>query len=122
MDMTEPIVGSEDLISSDDIERRINFLADLNVIEPDEAEELTMLREVRSMFSWVADRDWRNGAVTFVSSAYWVDYCEEFAYSIGEAERDGAMTNYINWESFAADVRQDYVTVDVNGNDYYARG
>ncbi len=63
---------------------------------------------------------WRDG-VTFIPENDFKDYAEELAYDIGVVNRDSQITVYIDWESWADDVKMDYSVVEFDGDTYWWR-
>lgn len=101
--------------------------AELALKEAEEAMETwTDYDEWAALKAFVADgesyaEDWNHGA-TFIADSYFEDYARELAEDIGAIKRDMEWPcNCIDWEQAANQLKADYTSVTVNGNDYWVR-
>ena len=60
-------------------------------------------------------------ATSIIRDTYFEEYAEDFAYGIGEVERESSIAFYICWESYADDMKSDYSELDFDGVAYQAR-
>lgn len=119
-----------DIFDREDIDAKISeILLELGLYsEPDE-DEISEMQDADKVDLWVLDdliaviafRENVDGADTFIRDSYFIDYAESFAYDIGEIEQDAVITNYVDWERYADDLKQDYSSAEYDGVTYYYR-
>ena len=141
--MTNTIDNTEDFIDSRDIIERIEELEselqdleseidDTNV-EIDQAkqeledwkesnlEELETLKSLAEESSCFAP-DWEYGA-TLIRESYFTEYCEDLCKDIGDipSELPWYISNHIDWDGVAREIKMDYTEVDFDGVAYFIR-
>ena len=141
--MTNTIDNTEDFIDSRDIIERIEELEselqdleseidDTNV-EIDQAkqeledwkesnlEELETLKSLAEKSSCFAP-DWEYGA-TLIRESYFTEYCEDLCKDIGDipSELPWYISNHIDWDGVAHEIKMDYTEVDFDGVSYFIR-
>lgn len=85
----------------------------------EEARELITLKELEEAAS--SSPDWAFGE-TLIRDSYFAEYAEEFASDIGAINRDAQWPlTHIDWEAAADDLKQDYMSVDYDGVEYWIR-
>lgn len=59
----------------------------------------------------------------FIAESYFTDYCKQLCEDIGYLPKDlpGFIENNINWDGVADELKADYSTVTMFGNDWYWR-
>ena len=111
----------EDVMSSDDIEERIDELeaykeddeldTETDMLGLDDADELAVLTAIREEFSGAPD--WNYGE-TVIAARYFRDYAKELAYDCGMVEENASWPNdCIDWDEAAEQLEQDYDEVEV---------
>ena len=130
------IRNTDDLIDSRDVIARIEELQaelegatmgeETSQIELDgtdltaEHEELAKLLALAKQGEDYAP-DWSYGE-TMISDTYFETYAEELARDIGAIDRDAAWpVRHIDWEAAANELKQNYTSIDFDGETYWIR-
>lgn len=92
---------------------------DLRDWDGDNGEELIALRALADEGENSAE-DWRHGA-TLVRDSYFSTYAEELIQDIGGLPRNIPSYLVIDWEATAANIQQDYSSVEFDGVTYWVR-
>lgn len=109
-----------DIIDSRDIIARIEELqADVEDLDEDDREELTVLVALSEECADHAP-DWRYGE-SLVRASYWIKYAQQLAEDCGFEVVTEWPGRHIDWEAAAADLEQDYTEVDYRGVTYRVR-
>jgi hypothetical protein len=86
---------------------------------PVEAAELAALQAFAEDASGCAD--WAHGEV-FIRDSYFKDYAKEMAEDIGAISMEATWpNNYIDWDSAADALQQDYTSFELDGVTFWAR-
>jgi len=137
------IDNTQDVIDSRDIIERLEeltaeeegLIADIEEADADEeaeakealnswleenGDELDILKELNNDGSNFPD--WDCGA-TLINEDYFEEYCEELCKDIGDIPSDlpWYIANHIDWEGVAEEIKQDYGTVEFDGQTFYIR-
>lgn len=65
--------------------------------------------------------DWSYGA-TLINESYFTEYAEELASDVCDMKSANSWPfNHIDWEAAAEDLKQDYSTIDYDGETFYTR-
>lgn len=87
---------------------------------PDEAEELDTLYALAKQGEDYAP-DWSYGE-TMIHDDYFEAYAEQLAEDIGAIDRDAKWPlTHIDWTAAADDLKQDYTSIDFDGQTYWIR-
>lgn len=87
---------------------------------PEEAEELAILERLAAQGEQYAD-DWSYGE-TLIHDDYFETYAEQLADDIGAIDRDARWPlTHIDWAAAAEDLKQDYTSIDFDGQTYWIR-
>lgn len=109
-DVTDAILAAEQEINDDP--------------HPDEyvqeREELEMLQDIEQQGLDAFGSEWHSG-VTLVREDYFEEYAQEFVEEVGDIDTSSWITNYIDWERVARDMRIDYSCITIDGEDYWGR-
>jgi hypothetical protein len=90
----------------------------------DEKEELgklmALLNEVKG---YGGDEQWRGDwyPVSFIRDSYFTEYAEDLVKDISDMPRDIPSYIEIDWEATARNIRQDYSSVEFDGETYWYR-
>lgn len=89
-------------------------------IHPADADELAALRAFADEASYVSD--WEHGE-TFIRDDFFVDYVRELMDDCGyiPADLPEFISQNIDWEGVADDMKEDYADFELNGVTYWAR-
>lgn len=89
--------------------------------ESDEGQELAKLKEFAEEAEGYAS-DWRHGA-PLIHEAYFEDYARELAEDLGDYNSKNARWPHtcIDWAQAAEELKQDYTSVDFDGETYWVR-
>ena len=117
--MKTTISNSDDIIDSRQVIERIEELQGLDALEDDDKEELLALEELQSEAEGYSD-DWKYG-VTLIRDSYFTEYAEELCKDIGDIPKDIPHYIEIDWEKTAANIQQDYTSVEFDGVTYWVR-
>lgn len=121
-------IVSGDFFDSREIIERITELEEENSNDEGEFEwtdedaqaEYEGLIEIKTDAEGYAE-DWEYG-VTFIRDSNFEAYAEELAEDIGAISRDAAWPlNRIDWEAAANDLKMDYTSVEIDGEDWWYR-
>lgn len=86
----------------------------------DEAAELKMLEGLRAECEDVTS-EWEEGT-QLIADYYFEEYAQEFADDIGAINKESTWpNNHIDWKAAAAELMQDYASVDFGGVGYQIR-
>lgn len=86
----------------------------------DGAEELMALLALQEEAEGYAP-DWHHGS-TLIRDSYFEDYARQLAEDLGCIDRESTWPNtHIDWPAAAADLQQDYTSVDFDGITYWIR-
>lgn len=115
--------NADDTIDSRDVIKRIEYLQNFLEDNPghgDAKRELEVLEALEGEASGYA-ADWRYGE-TLIADSYFEDYARELAEDIGAINRDASWpNNHIDWPAAAAELKQDYTSVEFDGVTYWIR-
>jgi hypothetical protein len=92
--------------------------------EGTEGEEFAKIKSfLNDVKGYGGDEQWRGDwyPVTFIADSYFTDYAEELVKDIGDMPRDIPHYIVIDWEATAHNIRQDYSSVDIDGQEYWYR-
>lgn len=119
--MSREISNTDEIIDSRDIIARITELEGQEERDDDEHEELDQLKSLAEEAEGYVE-NWTYGA-TLIHENYFTEYAEEVASDIGDYNPRNVRWPYtcIDWEKAAEELKQDYTTVDFNGETYYVR-
>lgn len=85
----------------------------------DEARELKALEDLAEEVS--GSPDWTYGE-TLIRDTYFEEYAEQMAEDIVAIDRNAKWPlNHIDWEAAADELKQDYMSVDFDGEKYWIR-
>ena len=113
--------NTEDVIDSREVIERIETLQEIEELTEDEQEELANLLKLAEQCEGYGD--WEYGE-TLVRDSYFEDYAQELAEDIGAINRTAAYSwpiSHVDWSTAAEALKQDYLSVDFNGVDYWMR-
>ena len=113
--------NTEDVIDSREVIERITTLQETEELTEDEQEELANLLKLAEQCEGYGD--WRYGE-TLVRDSYFEEYAQELADDIGAIDLKAAYSwpsSHIDWSAAAEALKQDYVSVDFNGVEYWMR-
>lgn len=86
----------------------------------DDAAELDALYALAKQGESYAS-DWEHGE-TLIRDGYFEEYAQELAEDIGAIAKDAAWpNNFIDWEAAAEALKQDYTSIDFDGETYWTR-
>jgi hypothetical protein len=128
--MSGPIDNSDSTIDSRDVIDRIRELENMasldddgNVtadnLDDDEREELAKLRALAEEGSDTFS-DWRYG-VTLVHEDYFEEYAQEYFTETDDSKLTVWPYTCIDWEQAASELQQDYLSIEFDGQTYWAR-
>jgi len=88
--------------------------------DEDEGQELAALKALADDADGYCS-DWAHGA-TLIRDSYFTEYAEELAGDIGAIDANaGWPARHIDWEAAADELKQDYTSVDFDGETYWMR-
>ena len=90
---------------------------DLNAWMLENAEEYKTLQQLNEDGENYAS-DWIHGA-TLILDEHFVTYAEQLASDIGMVDDENSMSQYIDWEKFANDLKADYTEIDAACYEYW---
>ena len=111
--------NSDDVIDSRDILARIEELQGMDAPDEEEKEELAALESLQSEAEGYSD-DWKHGA-SLVRDSYFTEYVEELCRDIGDMPAEIPHYIEIDWEKTAANIQQDYTSIEFDGVTYWVR-
>ena len=115
-----------ELLDCEDEEEKERLEANLKEAEADlkefeEDDNYKALKEFNEEGSSTFDSEWDFG-VTLIRDDYFTEYAQEFAEDIGNVQRSMSWPcNCIDWEKAADQLKQDYISIDFNGETYWGR-
>ncbi len=123
--MLHEISNTDDILDVRDIISRFEELNDLDCDE-DEMEEYKLLDSlINGLRGNGGDHQWQGDwfPVTLIRESYFEDYARELANDIYGKEIDDAKWPFscIDWEQAANELRQDYTSIDFDGETYLTR-
>ena len=93
--------------------------------DEEEAQERVMLESLLAELNGMGgDEQWRGDwyPVTLIKESYFEDYAMELADDIGAVSKDATWpNNCIDWEEAADMLKQDYSSLEMDGETYYTR-
>jgi len=93
--------------------------AEMQAWEEEWGDELTALKILQKEARGYCD--WENGE-TLIRDSYFADYAEELARDIGAiTSGDKWPVTHIDWDAAAEELKQDYTSVDFDGEEYWIR-
>ena len=112
------ISNTDDLIDSRDIIERIDELRGSNY--KDDREERRVLIALAEECE--QSGDWPDSA-TLIRDSYWPEYTRQLVEDIGDLPSDLPyyIEHNIDWGGVADDLKQDYFSVDFDGEEYWIR-
>lgn len=88
-------------------------------LSADDAEALVALIALKNEAD--SSPDWKYGE-TLIRDSHFQDYAEELADDIGALDRDFSWPrNHIDWEAAANELKEDYFSVEFDGETYWIR-
>lgn len=121
------ISNTDDVIDSRDVDSRIEEIKEEIAAgredDPDFTDLENKLRSLTALRDDVGSGEWRYG-LTLINEDYFEEYCQQMVEDIGDLPSDlpSYLANSIDWGKVARQLRQDYFSVDYNGNTYLYRG
>ncbi len=114
------INNCDDIIDSRDINKRIEELDDQDDIDEEETEELKTLKALQEEGQSYSP-DWPCGSI-LINDDYFTEYAQQLAEDIGaiDSKADWPL-GFIDWETAADALKQDYGCIDFDGTDYWIR-
>lgn len=136
--MADIIDGMDDIIHADDIFKRFEELeADKEAIEEaldekpnglkewEDADEFKALGKlIEDLKGGGGDEKWRGDwyPQMLIRDSHFEDYAQELAADCGMIDNDAKWPmNCIDWEQAARELKHDYSSIEVGGNDYWYR-
>lgn len=87
--------------------------------DADDREELKLLRAFADEMSCA---DWHHGE-TLIHDSYFRDYAEQMAIDIGAISGNESWPlSFIDWDAAVEALKQDYISAELDGETYWARG
>lgn len=127
---TQEITNTQDIIDSRDVIARIAELEDerdaLETVDElegfNESDSGMELQALQALADEADDSpDWRHGEA-LIRDSYFEEYARELAEDIGAVDRNATWPNqFIDWEAAADALKQDYMSVDFDGVEYWIR-
>lgn len=128
------ISNHENIIDSRDIIARIGYITAADCQDDEAADGCDMAGDCPRCYGEAAEElavltaladegiaEWEDGA-TLIRDSYFTEYAEELAGDIGYIDREaGWPLNHIDWEAAADELKIDYMSVDFDGAEYWAR-
>lgn len=87
--------------------------------DTENGEEFEALRDICDEGQGITS-DWTHGA-TLILESHFTDYCQELVSDIGDMPRKIPSYIVIDWEATAENLKVDYTTITIEGDDYYVR-
>lgn len=124
-------ITGQDVMDSRDLAKLLERLeeAEQAATEGDEAdrgeplteEEAELLKALRELREECEGYGWEHG-IGFIRDTYFRDYAEELADDIGAIDKDAKWPlSHIDWDAAADELKQDYMTTDIGGVEFYYR-
>lgn len=123
----ETIDYSSNTLSFSDLTARLAYLEERHKYGQPEAdapdETWDGWHEYETLRDLVDELHWCDASTTLVNVSFWVEYCQEFCYDIGEVRKDGMVDHLVDWDKVADSMLMDWKAVQLpDGNDFYVRG
>jgi hypothetical protein len=116
--------NSESILDSRDIIAQIEYLSAVISDDASDADEVDIAEQELAVLRKLADEgisEWEDGA-TLIRDSYFTEYAEQLAGDIGAISADaGWPLSHIDWEAAADELKMDYMSVDFDGVEYWAR-
>jgi len=126
----DEVIDSRDIIKRiEELEDRLEELNDPDATEPLAEDEQTEKEEVEQELKALhtleeeasGSPDWQCGE-TLVRDSYFAEYAEQLAEDTGAISREAQWPlNCIDWEEAAEQLKQDYMSADFDGVEYWIR-
>lgn len=104
-------------------EKALNVAA-LAEWDADYADELALLTSaLDEMKGYGGDHDWESDWYPgyLIAESYFTEYCEEMVSDIGDMPKEIPSYIVIDWEATARNIKMDYSSVTIDGNDFHYR-
>lgn len=62
---------------------------------------------------------WQGGPL--IRDDQFENYCRELASEVGQIDASSPLESFVRWDDWAETVRQDYLVVDIDGEDFLIR-
>jgi antirestriction protein len=119
----DEITNSDKFINSADVVERITELSRMTSREDWEEDELARLRDLHDQLTGIfSENALRVNNPTLVRENDFENYARTTADDIGDIREEGSVSGFVDWESYAANVRVDWTSVDFDGTEYLVRG
>ena len=94
-----------------------------DIDEDDKAEYDELQAILEELKGYGGDEQWRGDwyPVTLIKDSYFVDYCQEELDSCGYIRQDLPSFIVLDWEATADNMKQDYSSVEIDGETYQYR-
>jgi hypothetical protein len=118
-DIVDQVFDSREIIELiDEIESEFtNDEGELKITDPEVLDEYTALKDIVDEIG-----DEAAYGVSLIREDYFETYAEELANDIGAIDRDADWpVMYIDWEAAADALKQDYMSIDIQGDEYWYR-
>ena len=111
---------SQEILDSRILQEEINKLEEkqkkeLENLDLEDIERLKNLLKLKQNF----DKETWDFGITFVASWYFEDYIRDYAYGCGIVDKNSIINNYIDWDAFVKDVKQDYCSINIDNEMYF---
>lgn len=85
-------------------------------------DKLQAIEEINDLEDEISNSEWGYG-ITLIDEDDFQDYCEDLVSDIGDLPKDlpSYISNNIDWEGVAEDLKVDYSEVDFRGTNYLYR-
>jgi len=128
--MTEEITNDQDIIDSRDILERIQYIEQLleegDLVTEEHDLEISALTEELESLQDLTEQceqcgDWKYGE-TLIRDSYFEDYAQELAKDVGAIDRYVPWPlRHIDWSAAADELKNDYMLVNFDGEEYWIR-
>lgn len=120
--MSDPITGRDHIIDSATVTARILWLQDQSFFcDEEESEELEALLTLEAKMRVIGG--WAFGVIHLIKDSYFVEYAQEYAGSVVGFVFEHAGSRWplscIDWEQATRELRQDYMSVEFDGETYW---
>lgn len=126
--MTTEQIAAADCIAIHELTDRVEELEDAyqdgEAASPEDAEELTFLRNIlEELQGQGGDEKWRGDwyPSELIHDCHFTDYAREMLEDCGTIPRDLPSWVEIDWEATARNVRMDYSAIEVHGCTFWFR-
>ncbi len=115
-----------DYLYLDDLAKELAELEDENAdeavtLDEEGFERLEALRGLQAQLFNDDMAEYAENEAAMIPEEEFVDYCQEFADSVGYLSDDSPLYYYIDWERWAKDIQRDYTKVEFEGDTYLIR-